>query len=287
MSDELQSVAPGGVSVPTIRPAYGRVLATFFRNSLLRELSFRSNFWITLLTRGFWFGVQLLLFDLIYRAVPSIKDWNREEYFGFLATVMIINALTEAFFMPNCANFSELIRTGQLDFALLKPIDPQFLVSFEKMDLPMLTQVLMALGLLSHSLSQLGWPLQFWNVLLYLLLICGAVLFYYSLMLTLACLSIFFGRNQGLLDFWFYVTVFARYPSNIYSGSPAGEVLRFVFSYVLPILLVMTVPARVLLGKTLEPTWVAALALGLVLCYAWLTRRFFLWSLKFYRSASS
>ena len=31
--------------------------------------------------------------------------------------------------MTNADEFSELIRTGALDFALLKPIDTQFLVS--------------------------------------------------------------------------------------------------------------------------------------------------------------
>ena len=36
--------------------------------------------------------------------------------------------------MPNCEDISELIRTGGLDFALLKPIDTQFLISLEKVD---------------------------------------------------------------------------------------------------------------------------------------------------------
>src|ERR1700747_901235 len=93
---------------------YRRVFSTFFRNSLLRELTFRSNFLITLLTRGFCVFGQNVMFDLIYRNVSRINDWSREEYFGFMATGMLINAIVEAFFMPNCARFSELIRTGDL-----------------------------------------------------------------------------------------------------------------------------------------------------------------------------
>ena len=120
---------------------YRRVLVTFFRNSLLREMMFRSNFLITLITRSFWFAVQIVMFGLIYRSVARINDWTREEYFGFMATGMLVNAIVEAFFMPNCARFSELIRTGDLDFALLKPIDTQFLVSLEKMELPMISQI--------------------------------------------------------------------------------------------------------------------------------------------------
>lgn len=266
---------------------YGRVFATFFRNAFVREASFRSNFLITLFTRSFWFVVQILLFDLIFGQVKAINDWSRFEYFGFMATGMLINAVVEAFFMPNCARFSELIRTGDLDFALLKPIDTQFLVSLEKMELAMVTQVLFALGLLSYSVIQVGKPLELIAVIMYILLLAAAVTFFYSLMIGLAAMSIFFGRNQGLLDFWFYVTIFARYPSSIYSGSPTGEVLRFTFSYVLPILLVVTVPARVLLRMPLEPNWLSGLTLlsGVLSFVA--SRIVFHWSLRHYRSASS
>ena len=40
---------------------------------------------------------------------------------------MFVNSIVQTFFMPNAEEFSELIRTGGLDFALLKPIDTQFL----------------------------------------------------------------------------------------------------------------------------------------------------------------
>lgn len=269
------------------RSIYFRVLMAFLRNAWNRETSFQANFLVTLVTRLFWFSVQILLMDIIYRQVPLIKDWTREEYFAFMATGMLINALVEAFFMPNCAQFSELIRTGNLDFALLKPIDTQFLVSFEKIDLSMFTQILLAGSLLGYALSQRGASPTVLSVIFYLVLLCSAVCFFYSLMLSLSSLSIFFGRNQGLLDFWFYITIFARYPSSIYSGSPAGEIIRFLFSYVLPILLVVTVPARVLLGKLLEPSWLSIMTVTSSLVSLIAARLVFQWSLRHYRSASS
>ena len=200
---------------------------------------------------------------------------------------MLVNAIVEAFFMPNCARFSELIRTGDLDFVLLKPIDTQFLVSLEKMELAMVSQILFALGLLVYSLGNTREHVTVAAVLMFALLIAAAVTFFYSLMIGLAATSIFFGRNQGLLDFWFYVTIFARYPSSIYSGSPTAEVFRFLFSYVLPILLVITVPARVLLGKTLEPDWIGLLTLFSAGVSFAVSRTIFHWSLRHYRSASS
>jgi ABC-2 type transport system permease protein len=140
---------------------------------------------------------------------------------------------------------------------------------------------------LIYSLTQAHHQVTLTEVCMYLLLIAAAVTFFYSLMIGLAATSIFFGRNQGLLDFWFYVTIFARYPSNIYSGSPMAEVFRFCFSYVIPILLVVTVPARVLLGKALEPSWLSLLTIVSALVTFVVARIVFHWSLKHYCSASS
>ncbi|MEX0701668.1 MAG: ABC-2 family transporter protein [Planctomycetales bacterium] len=276
----------------TVRPNYLRVWLTFFRNSLVREMTFRGNFAITVVTQAFWFAAQVVLFEIIYSNVRAINDWTREEYFAFMATGMLINAVVQAFFMPNCANFSELIRKGDLDFALLKPIDTQFLISFEKVEVAMLNQVLLAAGLLAYALSRPEMSARVaaigpMDVAMYVLLLAVGVAFFYSLMIALASTSIWFGRNQGLYDFWFYVTVFARYPQNIYGGSTAGMALYYVFSYVLPILLVVTVPARVLLQKALEPGWLTAVLIASSLAGLAISRGIFHWSLRHYRSASS
>lgn len=280
-----------GSAIEHVMAYYLQVWLMFLRNALIRELAFRGNFVITILTRMFWFAAQLTYFEIIFRNIRAINDWSREEYFVFMATGMLINALVEAFLMPNAANFSELIRRGNLDFALLKPIDTQFLISFEKMDLAMFNQILMALVLLGYSLVRLDRPIAAGQIGLYLLYVGVGVAFFYGLMLILASTSIWLGQNQGLYDFWFYITIFARYPRSIYDGvNPgvleAGEALQFGFTYVLPILLVVTVPAEILVKPFVSWEFpavaFASAAIGLLA-----SRAVFQWSLKSYRSASS
>ena len=273
--------------------AYRRVWLTFARNALIREMTFRGNFIITVLTRALWFCSQVLLFKIIFSNVAQITEgWNEYQYFAFMATGMLINALIESLFMPNAANFSELIRTGNLDFALLKPIDTQFLISFEKMDLAMLNQVLLSIGLLVYALSNLpvGVGVTIGGGALYLLFVVAGVTIFYSLMISLASTAIWFGRNQGLYDFWFYITVFARYPRSIYQTEPAsvaGSLILFTFTFVLPILVVVTVPARVLLGTIEHQAWLAGVALAAAVLGLFVSRMIFTRSLRSYRSASS
>jgi ABC-2 type transport system permease protein len=296
VSNSPTEFSPLGLGTPAALPLplpargganYARVFATFFRNSLVREMTFRGNLLITIVTRLFYFVAQVALFEIIYRQVNAINDWTRPEYFAFLATGMLINSLVETFFMPNCANFSELIRTGNLDFVLLKPIDPQFLISFEKMELAMLNQAVLALALLGYALVRIGGPIDPIRAAMYVLFVGVGVAFFYSLMLILASTSVWFGRNSGLYDFWFYIIIFARYPREIYGGSLAGDALQFTFSFMIPILLVVTVPSRVLLAKVLDPSWLTLVALAAAVLGLVVSRAIFRWSLRAYRSASS
>ena len=268
---------------------YFRVFWTFLRNSLIRELSMRGNFWIQMITEGIWFVSQLFLFQVIFAKVPEINTWTRYEFFAFMATSMIINTLTEALFLPNCANLSEAIRTGNLDFALLKPIDTQFLVSFEKIDLAAFSQLSFSLTLLSYALWNLGHPIGLLQVAMYVGLVAMAVIFFYSLMISLAATSVWMGRNQGLQDFWFYITIFARYPRDIYNGKViwGGGALLAVFTYCIPILVVVTVPAQVLVQKALSPSWLGAVAVAAAVCSLIVSRIIFQFALRSYRSASS
>ena len=268
-----------------------RVFGTFFRNALVREMMFQGNFLIQIVTRAFWFFAQLALFKIIYEHVDQINGWSEDQYFAFMATGMLINGVVETFFMPNCANLSEQIRTGKLDFALVKPVDSQFLVSLERINLAMLSQIILALALLIRSLVRIGEPISAGSLALYIMYIGVGVLFFYSLMIVTACTSIFLGRNQGLYDFWFYITVFARYPRAIYDGQDdsrfeAGEMLQFGFSYVMPILLVVTVPARIIVDTLHQKHW-AGIALASAVVGLLIARVVFNWSLRHYRSASS
>jgi ABC-2 type transport system permease protein len=125
---------------------------------------------------------------------------------------------------------------------------------------------------------------------LYLLyLLCGVAIMY-SLMISLASTSIWLGRNQTLYDFWFYITNFARYPMEIYNRG-WGVPLWGFFTFVVPVLIVVNVPARIL-AQPLYPerslSWqLACFALFATAVSLAGSRWVFKRALLSYRSASS
>lgn len=269
-------------------PSYLSVFLTFARNSLIRDMTFRANFIIEIISSMSWMIMNLGFYTLVYKFTPNIAAWGKYEFFVFISTTMFVNSLVQSFFMPNMQELSELVRTGGMDFALLKPIDTQFLISFRRVNWSSLGNFLVALLLLGYSLPQIeGLELSSWQFVLYPLYIFLGVLILYSVMITLAATSIWLGRNQSLYDFWFYITNFSRYPMEIYRGT-WGTPLRNLFTFVIPILVVINVPARLMAKPLADAQWQLALfAIVATVVSLIVSRWVFNRALLSYRSASS
>ncbi len=274
------------------QPSYLGVFLTFARNSLIRDMTFRTNFIIEAISSVSWMIMNLGFYTLVFQFTPNIAEWSKYEFFVFISTTMFINSIVQAFFMPNMQELSELVRTGGLDFALLKPIDTQFLVSLRRVNWSSLGNFFVAAVLLAYSLPRIeSLTLSPWQFVLYPLYVLLGVLILYSVMIGLAATSIWLGRNQSLYDFWFYITNFSRYPMEIYQG-PWGDPLRILFTFIIPILVVINVPARILAkpltdSMTGEYAILPAFAILATILSLLASRWVFKQALWSYRSASS
>lgn len=275
---------------------YPQLFVTFARNSLIRDMTFRTNFLIEVVSSIGWMAMNLGFYLLVFSYTSSIGDpdnpengWDKYQFFVFIATTMFINSLVQALFMPNAQEMSELVRTGGLDFALLKPVDTQFLLSLRKINWSSLGNFVVALAVLGYAVRKLDFsqfePIQYFLYPFYI--VCGVIILY-SIMISLAATSIWLGRNQTLYDFWFYITNFSRYPMEIYSGNTLGVALQTVFTFIIPVLIVINVPARMMAKPlTAEYGSLAAFALVATLLSLAASRWIFQRALASYRSASS
>ena len=97
---------------------------------------------------------MVLFFQLIYGNTERVGDWDRWQYLFFMGTGMILNGILETVFVGNCSNMAELIRTGDLDLHLAKPVDEQFLLSCRNVDWSEIFNIFVGIGLCIFSLVQ-------------------------------------------------------------------------------------------------------------------------------------
>ena len=136
---------------------YFRLLGHLGRYTLNRELAFRGNFLVKVSVEVLWLGILVAFYKTVFARTTHVAHWSESEYFFFVGCYFAINGLTEFLFLENFNEFAELVRTGDLDFLLLRPIDEQFLISLRKIDWGTAPNVLMGGILMVLALVQKGW----------------------------------------------------------------------------------------------------------------------------------
>lgn len=281
----MSATQPSDEPPPVRWTRYPRLAFAFARYCLVREAAFRTNFLVRAAAGVGWLLLLVFYFDLIFGNTRSIGDWSRDEFFFLMGTYFLVGSIVETLFLENCARFAEIVRTGQLDVALTKPVDEQFLLSLERIDWAELPNAFVGIGLAAYSVHVRGVAVSPATALGYLALVAAGVALLYSLMLALASTSVWLLRSQWFMELWFIFMLFARYPAEIYRGSVLGISIRFAFSWFVPVLLAVNVPAR-FGAKAAEPASAAYLVGAAVVLLA-ASRWFFFFALSRYRSASS
>src|SRR4051794_26041462 len=139
---------------------YLRLLASLGRYTLARELAFRANFLAKVSVEVLWLAILLAFYRVVFAKTTSgvVADWSEPQYMFFIGCFFALNGVIETLFLENCDQFAEMVRTGDLDFLLLKPIDEQFLIPCRRVDWSTAPNVVMGAAVMAAELFKMGWP---------------------------------------------------------------------------------------------------------------------------------
>ena len=255
-------------------------MGLMMKNCLVREMQFKTNFVVRLLTEGMWLFMQFIFIQVLYGQAGELVGWSKWDMVVLVGTNHVITQLFEAFFYDNCTKLVDQIRQGDLDFSLIKPINTQFLVSLRYTDYASLLNSSLGIGIILYGLHRMGEGITFGGALLFAGLVLNGILIYYAILFILSVWTFWIGRSSNLMELYWQFGQFSRYPGDIYPW-----LLRHLLMTLIPMLVVSTFPAAVLVHK-LQGGWVYyGFGLGLVFfaLTVWIWDR----GLKRYRSASS
>jgi len=263
---------------------FPRLILSFAKFSLASEMAFRWNFLMKVGLELLWLAILIIFYRTLFVKTNTISGWTETQYLFFVGCYYALEGVIETFFLENAVEFSELIRKGDLDFYLLKPVDEQFMVSFRKVDWSTAPKVFIGAFLMGMAMYQLGAPFDPIRFCSFLVLFCSGIALAYGFLLTLSSTSVWLVRNQSLMELWWLFTTLMRYPREIYQNGWAWS-LWFFFSVVVPAMLVVSIPAESMV-RVLDPIWSVwvVISSGIVL---WASRKFFRRAIQSYRSASS
>ncbi len=229
---------------------YGKLTGLMMKNCLIREMQFKSNFLIRLVTEFMWLGMQFVYIGVIFGQTKEIAGWTLWEMVVLAGTNHVITQLFEALFYDNCTRLTDQIRQGDLDFNLIKPINTQFLVSLRYTDYSSIANSSIGLGVILFALNKMGATVGFGEAVLFAALVVNSVLIYYAMLFTLSVWTFWIGRSNNLMELYWQFGQFSRYPGDIYPW-----LIRRVLLTLIPMLIVSNFPAGLLIHK-LQSGWI-------------------------------
>ena len=259
---------------------YLKVYTKFLHTSLASELEYKTNIVIDFFTAILSLLGSIFLLSIFFQSNSSIGGWGFEQALVIQGIYTILNGITNTWFNPNLTEIVKHIREGTLDFVLLKPIDSQFFISLKKISPSGFLEIILGICLLFYCIriNQINLNLSF--LILCLITIICSICILYSLWFFISTTTIWFVKTWNATEVLRSFLYVGRFPLNSFSFS-----LRLFFSIFIPIAFITTIPSEVFLGLT--QLWKILLEVIVTSVFVFTSRKFWLFALKFYTSASS
>ena len=257
-----------------------KLLSAFFKVNVQMALAYRADTIVNILLNLMWLGWELLSLNIIFSNTTSLGGWGLGELIALLGVFRLVNTMMIALIWPNTEKFNQSIRDGSMDYTILQPVNTMFLVTFSRITVWRIWDLLLAIVLIVIGINLSGDTVTPLQILTFILLATSGMIVIYSLWIVLIALTFWFTKFDNNVTILHALLDAGRYPATVY---PAW--LQVIVTFIIPIAVATTIPLQALRG---------ALSLNQVVLYFFIGIISFLvasrvWKvgLKQYSSASS
>jgi ABC-2 type transport system permease protein len=257
---------------------YWQVYRQFVNHSFAEAMSFRAHF-VLLIVMDLFFYLSLLgSIDFIFQHIDQIGPWQKPQFMFFASFMVAIDHLHMTFISESFWNLSRDIRTGRLDFVLIKPIGSLFQIFFRYIRPGTMLNGFVPWSLLIYYGLELNLSVWDW-ILLPILIVCGLTLLT-SVEILLSMVMFWTVESFGINFLRMQLQQLARWPDFIYRFYA-----RKLFSFGIPVLLVGSAPVQFLFDRN---NWERLVLMLVLIVVNWmLIGKAWQWGLRSYESASS
>lgn len=257
---------------------YWSVYKKFVTTSVSVETSFRTSFILLIFMDMFFFFSSVGSVNFIYDHVVNIGPWGKNELLFFLTFMLMIDNLHMMIFSQSFWEFSHNLKTGALDYIILKPMNTIFSVFFRHFRASSLFNTPLFMGFLIYYGIQINLGVLDWALLPIFVVLGLSLLVVIEFILSTSMFWLTDGIGINFLRM--QMQQLGRWPNFIYQGF-----IRKILTAFIPILLVGSAPVHFMIDKgswqLLMTMVVAIFVLTFVLLAIWKV------GLRRYDSASS
>jgi len=224
------------------------------------------------------FGLFFLFLFVLGMNRKVIAGYSFDQMLLFFLTFNLVDTSAQLI-LREVYNFRGHIVSGEFDYFLVKPYSPLIRCLFGRsdiLDVPLVIILLIALSLIIPHMNNISTE----SVLLYIGLVCNGFFIALSFHIFVLCLGIITTEVDNAIFLYRDLTQMGRVPVDIYK-----EPLRGLLTFIIPVGIMMTFPAKALMGLVSLQTIVFSFMISSVLFF--ISVHCWRWALKQYSSASS
>lgn len=257
---------------------YFRVWWLYTINSFQVQLNVRWAFLLFLLAKILRFATFMFFLVILVKSTKVLAGYNLDQVILFFLSFNLLDIVSQLL-LREVYRFRGAILSGNFDFYLLKPLNPLFRSLFTGADLfdfITLIPLIFAVVYFINKLALLS-PINLASYSLMLLVGFLVALSFHILVLSLGILTT---EVDNAIFIYRDLVGMGRVPVDIYM-----EPIRGLITFVIPVAVMMSFPAKALLGELSAFNFFYALIFAALLFF--ISLKVWGWSLKQYSSASS
>lgn len=257
----------------------------FVKLRLKSMVEYRSAFLWGAFAQFISYFAQFLLLWVLIEQFKTLAGWNAFEVLFLYAINLFSYALAGFFFFNFFYSLPNLIKTGEFDEYLIKPINPFAHLIFRLFNYGYFSHLALSIIVIAVAFNQLNLSLNFGTLLYLPLVLLGGALIHSSFFIFISVPVFWLTDNNGFAFLIFDFNDFIRYPVSIYNRG-----IQLMLTFVLPFAFVNFYPAQFFLKKTdllgFHPYFVFLTPIVGVVLF-WGAYRFWLLGISAYKSTGS
>ncbi len=223
-------------------------------------------------------AIYIVFAQVIFSYVPHVAGFSRDQLFLVVGSSMLIEWMSWFTFRPGTGQLPDIIRSGKIEVAFLRPLPSQFSATFTRMDIEDVTRVATALIVIIPHISAIPSPIIL-HVGAYIVALLAGLIILFAFLSSLGSLGFFFGRMDGMWAILNEINSVSRYPHTIFSRK-----VQWIFFTMLPTAFIGSIPTLVLTST--HWLWWLLLMLGAATVFFYVSTLFWNWAASHYSGAS-
>ena len=258
-----------------------RLYKTFIVQQLKRLMEYRVDF----LTGATSFLVgqvtNIVFISIIFSQIPHLKGFDYYEIIFIYGFSLVPKGLDHLFTDNLWKVAWFIVRKGNFDKYLTRPINPLVHVIMEELCFDALGELLTGIVLMVIASVKLGIDYTFGKVALMLLAFAFGMVIYAAIKIAGAALALWIKSSGSILQVFYMSNDFAKYPVTIYNSA-----VKNIITYIVPFAFTAYYPASYILRGN-DPWF--CFGVGTAIAAVLLTLAVLLWNrgLRAYESAGS